>query len=77
MVFLLLQRWGILYGTIKIQKKILRGSQNLCQNHNIQYIKLKENGNFKMGNLALTEILSTWREFILNFCGTIQNSPPL
>ena len=77
MVFLLSQRWGILHGTTKIQKKISPGAQNLCQNHNIQYIKLKENGNFKMGNLALTEILSTWREFILNFCGTIQNSPPL
>ena len=61
MVFLLLQRWGILYGNIKIQKKILRGSQNLCQNHNIQYIKLKENGNLKIGNLALKEILSNWR----------------
>ena len=60
MVFLLLQRWEILYGTTKIQKKILPGTQNLCQSYNIQYIKLKENGNFKMGNLASTEILSAW-----------------
>ena len=43
------------------KKKISPGAQNLCQNYNIQYIKLKENGNLKMGNLALTEILSTWR----------------
>ena len=60
MVFLLLQKWGILNGTKKIQKKILPGTQNFCQSHNIQYIKLKENGNFKMGNLALTDILSAW-----------------
>ena len=42
------------------EKKISPGTQNLCQSHNIQYIKLKENGNFKMGNLALTDILSAW-----------------
>ena len=42
MVFLLLQRWRILYGTIKIQKKILQGYQNLCQSHIIQYKKLKK-----------------------------------
>ena len=58
MVFLLLQRWGILYGTIKIQKKIPPGTQNFCQSHNIQYMKLKGNSNYKMGNLALTKILS-------------------
>ena len=36
------------------EKKISPGTQN------IQYIKLNENGNFKMGNLTLTEILSVW-----------------
>ena len=60
MVFFLSQWWGILYVTTKIQKKILPGIQILYQNHNIQYIKLKENGDFKMGNLALTDILSAW-----------------
>ena len=58
MVFLLSQRWEILYGTTKIQKKILPGTQNLCQSYNIQYIKLKGNDNFKIGNLDLTEIMS-------------------
>ena len=56
-------------GPQKFRKKIPPGTQNLCQSHNIQYIKLKENGNFKMGNLALTDIFSTWRELFLNFCG--------
>ena len=62
MVFLLAKRWEILYGTSKFQKKISTGTQNLCQSHTIQYIKLKKNGNFKMGNLTLTEILSAWRD---------------
>ena len=71
MTFLLSQDREISYGTTKIQKKILPCTQNLCQIHNIQYIKLKENSNFKTGNLALTEILSAWQDFFLNFCGTI------
>ena len=40
-------------------------------------LKLDENSNFKVGNLTLTEILSAWRDFFLNFCGPIQNFPPL
>ena len=49
-----------------IQKKSHQALKILCQSHNLQNIKLKENGNFKMGNLALTEILSAWLEFFLN-----------
>ena len=67
MVFLLSKRCEILYGTSKIQKKISTGTQNLCQSHTIQYIKLKKNGNFKMGNLTLTEILSAWRDLFWIF----------
>ena len=67
MVFLLSKRWEILYGTSKIQKKISTGTQNLCQSHTIQYIKLKKNGNFKMGNLTLTEILSAWQDLFWIF----------
>ena len=33
----------------------------------MQYIKLKKNGNFKMGNLTLTEILSAWRDLFWIF----------
>ena len=67
MVFLLSKRCEILYGTTKIQKKISTGTQNLYQSHTIQYIKLEKNANFKMGNLTLTEILSAWRDFFLEF----------
>ena len=67
MVFWLLQRWGILYGTKKIQKKISPGTQNFCQSHNIQYIKLKENGNYKMWYVALTKILSAFWDFFWIF----------
>ena len=67
MTFLLSQDREISYGTTKIQKKILPCTQNLCQIHNIQYIKLKENSNFKI----LTDILSGWQDFFLNYCGTI------
>ena len=51
----------------KSRKKISTGTQNLCQSHTIQYIKLKKNGNFKMGNLTLTEILSAWRDLFWIF----------
>ena len=57
---------GILCLINQNSEKISPGTQNLCQSHNIHYIKLKENGNFKMGNLALTEILSAWQDFFLN-----------
>ncbi len=60
MTFLLSKDSEISYGITNIQKKILQGTQNHCQIHNIPDIKLKENGNFKMKNLALTEILSVW-----------------
>ena len=50
--------------TLKITVKII------C---NIQYIKLKENRYFKMGNLTLTEILRDLYNFFLNFCGGISN----
>ena len=35
-------RLGIWYSTTKIQKNILQHPQNLCQNHNTHYIKLKK-----------------------------------
>ena len=35
-------RLPIWYSTTKIQKNILQHSQNLCQNHNTHYIKLKK-----------------------------------
>ena len=54
------RKGGKFYMGPQKSEKIPPGTQNLCQSHNIQYIKLKENGNFKMGNLALTEILSAW-----------------
>ena len=57
--FIIANVWNFMWYQ-KTSKKILPGTQNLCQIHNIQYIKLKENSNFKMGNLALTEILSVW-----------------
>ena len=49
--------------------KIFVKSKTYISTH--QYIKLKENSNFNMGNVALTEIFSARRYFFLNFCGTI------
>ena len=54
--FGLLKWWEILYRTKKKSEKKSRQARkmkNLCQSHNLQYIKLKENSNFKMKNLDL------------------------
>ena len=67
MVFLLSKRWEILYGTSKIQKKNLdRHSKSLSKSYHTVH-KTKKNGNFKMGNLTLTEILSAWRDLFWIF----------
>ena len=44
----------------EFRKKSRQALKIVCQSHNIQYIRLKENGDFKMENLALIEILSAW-----------------
>ena len=41
----------------EFRKKSRQALKIVCQSHNIQYIKLKENGNFKMGNIKKSSLI--------------------
>ena len=56
---------------IPIKKVAIELNQEIIDKKRSNNIKLKENGNFTRGNLALTQILRVLQDIFLNFCGKI------